>query len=138
MGAMAIPAARRLYVSPKGTKLGVEGIAVGGQLVLVAGAADGRGLRSEFRFGRLQDGVGRMAVGADRRFEVAGRNGMTMRTSLVVIINLGVAGPAGFGDVGLECRTGGILVTEDVVRSVATLAVGRNKQAFFAQGEAVN
>ena len=63
---------------------------------------------------------------------------LTVSAGLVVVVDLGVAGAAGLGDVGLEGGAGWIFVAEDVVRSVAALAIGRDQQAFLAQREAVN
>src|SRR5208283_1780751 len=62
---VTIPATGRLHVSSQRAELRVEGIAVGGEFVFVAVAADGRGLHAEGRFGGLQNGVSRMAVAAD-------------------------------------------------------------------------
>jgi len=61
-----------------------------------------------------------------------------MRAGLEIVIDLGVAGAAGFGDVGLERWAGRILMAEDVVRSVAALAVRCNQQSLLAQREAMN
>ena len=71
---VAVPAARRLHVAAQRSQLRVEGVAVSGELVLVAVAADGRGLHAEGRFSGLQDGVRGMAVAADRRAQVALRD----------------------------------------------------------------
>ena len=73
---MAVPATRRLHVAAQRTQLRVEGVAVGGELVLVAVAADRRGLHAEGRFRGLQNGVRGVAVAADRRFQIALGNGL--------------------------------------------------------------
>ena len=79
-----------------------------------------------------------VAVGADRRLQIAGRDGVTVSAALVVVVDLRVAGAAGFGNVCLEGRAGRILVAQDAVRSVAALAVGRNQQALLAERETVD
>ena len=63
---------------------------------------------------------------------------MTVGAGLVVVVDLGVAGSAGLGDICLEGRAGRVLVAEDAVRSVATLAVGCDEKAFLAEREAVD
>jgi len=87
----------------------MEGVAVGGELVLVAGAADGRGLHAESGFCRLQDCVCGVAIGADGGFHFAGCDGLAVGSIFVVHVDLGVATAAGFRDVGLECRACGLV-----------------------------
>ena len=50
VGSMAIPAAGSFNVAAERAQLRVEGVAVSGELVLVAVAADRRGLHAEGRF----------------------------------------------------------------------------------------
>ena len=111
---------------------------ISGKLVFVARSADGRGLHTKFGFRWLKDRVSGVAVSANRGFEIAFGNAVAVRTALVVVVDPGVAGTAGFRDVGLEGRAIGIFVAEDAVRSVAALAIGRDEQAFLAECEAVN
>ena len=59
VGSVAVPATGGFNVAPQGAKLGVEGVAVGGELFLVAIAADGRGLGAEGGLSGLEDGSGR-------------------------------------------------------------------------------
>ena len=61
-----------------------------------------------------------------------------MRAGLEIVIDLGVAGAAGFWNIRLERWAGRVFMAEDVVRSVAALAVRGNQQSFLAQREAVN
>ena len=138
VGAVAIPAAGSFNVAAERAQLRVEGVAVGGELVLVAVAADRRGLHAEGRFRGLQDGVGSVAIGADRSVEVAAGDGFAVHALLVVGFDFGVAGAAGFGNVGFVGRALRVGVAEDVVRAVAALAVGCDQQAFLAEREAVN
>src|SRR5579863_527600 len=135
---MAVPAARRFNVATERTQLGVEGVAIRRELVFVARPADRRGLHTKGGFCRLQNGMGGMAVRADRRLELACGDRLAVRTLFVVRIDLGMAGPAGLGDVGLEGWALRIGVTANPVRTVAALAVRRDKQAFFAERKAMN
>ena len=138
MRAVAIPAARRFHVSAEQTELRVEGIAVSGEFVAMAGAADGRGLHAEIRRGGFDDRVRSVAVGADRRAGVAGGDGLAMHAFLILLVDADVAAAAGAGNIG---PVGGALrigVAEDFVRAVAAGAVGGDQQAFFAQREAVD
>ena len=86
----------------------------------------------------MQDGVGRVAVGANRRFKISGRNGLSMCPALVIHVDLRVACSACCGDVRLVSGTLRILVAEDVVRSVAALAIGRHQQPLLAQRKTMN
>lgn len=135
---VAVPAPGRLNVATKRTELRVEGVAVGRELVFVAGSADGRGLHAESRFCGLQDCVCGVAVGADGGFDFAGCDGLAVGSIFVVHVDLGVASAAGFRDVGLECRACGIGMAQDSMRSVTTLAVRGDEQALFAEREPVN
>ena len=79
-----------------------------------------------------------MAVAANRRFEIAFGNGLTVNASLILVIDLGVAVAAGLRDVGFVGGARGIGVAQDVMRAVAALAVGRHQQPLFAQRKAVD
>ena len=135
---VAIPAARRFHVSAERAELRVEGVAVGAELVLVAGAADGRRLHAEAGRRGLLDGVRGVAVGADRRTHLAGRDRLAVHPVVVIGRDSRVAVAAGIGNVGLERGALRILAAENVVRAVAALAVGRNQQPFLGQRRSVD
>ena len=116
----------------------MEGVAVSGELFSVAGTADWRGLHAEGGFSRLQDFVRRVAVRADRGFQISSDDCFAVRAGHVLVVDLGVAATAGLGDIRFVGRALRILMAEDMVGSVATLAVGCYKKAFFAQRESVN
>lgn len=63
---------------------------------------------------------------------------MTVRSTLVIVIDLGVTGAAGFGNICLKGRAGRVLAAENAVRTVTALAVGGDKQALLTQCEAVD
>ena len=104
----------------------------------MARAADRRGLHAEFRFGRLQDGVGGVAVRADRSFAITGSDRLAVNAALIIRFDHGVAFPACLRDAGLGRRAVRVLMAENVVRPMAALAIGRHQQALFAQRGAVN
>jgi len=135
---VTIPATGSFNISTQQTELGVEGVVIGGELVFVARAADGRGLHAEGGLCRLQNRMRRVAVGADGSLEIALCDAVTVGAGLVFVVDLGVAGAAGFWDICLVGRAVWILTTEDAVGTVTALAVGRNQQALFAQGKAVD
>lgn len=138
VGAVAVPTACGLNVSAERAELGVERIAVGGELVGMATAANRRGTHAEGVGRGLLDGVRGVAVGADGRLHIPGCNGLAVNTAKVVLGDAGVAFAARCGNVGLVGRALGILAAEDFMRPVAALAVGGNQQAFLAEREPVN
>ena len=79
-----------------------------------------------------------VAVGADRRIHLAGRDRLAVDAFHVVRGDARMAVAAGLRNVGLEGGAGRILAAEDVVRAVAALAVGRDQQAFLGQRRSVN
>ena len=135
---VAIPAAGGFGVAAEQAELRVEGVAVGGEFIAMAGSADGRGLHAEVRGGGFDDAVGGVAVGADRRAGVAGGDGFTVHAFLILLIDADVATAAGSGNIGAVRRAMRVGVAEDFVRAVAAGAVGGDQKAFFAEGEAVN
>src|SRR6516164_8166181 len=82
--------------------------------------------------------MSRVAVRANRSLQIARGNGVAMRAALVVVVDLRVTRTAGDRDVGLEGRTRRVFVAQDVVRSVAALAVGCHEETLFAEREAVD
>ncbi len=116
----------------------MEGVAVGAELVLVAGAADGRRLHAETGRRGLLDGVRRVAVGADRRTHLAGRDRPAVHPVVVIGRDSRMAVAAGIGNVGLEGGALRIFTAENVVRAVATLAVGGHQQPFLGQRRSVD
>ena len=135
---VAIPAPRRLHVTAQRAQLRVERIPVGRKLVRMARPANRRRLHAERRFSRLQNRVRRVAVRAYRRLHIAAGHGLAVRPMRVVVVDLRVAAPARLRNVRLVRRALRICVAQDVVRSVAALAIGRHQQAFLAQRESVN
>jgi hypothetical protein len=138
VGPVAVPATRRLNVTAERPQLRVEGVAVGRELLLVARAAYGRGLHTKIRRSGLQNGVGRMAVRAHRRLQIAGGDGFAMYAFFIVGVDFGMASPAGLGDIGLVGGALRVSVALDVMRSVAALAVGRHQESFVAQRKAMD
>ena len=130
---MTIPAAGSLNVTTEQTQLRAKGVVLSGELVFVTRPADRRGLHAEGGFSGLQNCVCRVAVRADRGFEVAFGDAMAVRSTLVVVVDLCVTRAAGLRDVRFEGVAPGIFAAQDAVRSVATLAIGSDQQAFLAQ-----
>ncbi len=82
--------------------------------------------------------MSRVALASDLSFQIAFGNALSMNPGLVSRIHLCMAAPTGFGDV---CLVGGaqrIVAAEDMVRSVAALAIGRDQQSFLAERKAVD
>ena len=98
----------------------------------MARPANRRRLHAELRLRWLQNLVRCMAIRADRRLHVSGGYCLAVRPAHVVVVDLGVTTSARLGDVGLVRWTRRIFATQDVVRTVAALAVRRHKQAFLA------
>ena len=80
----------------------------------------------------------RVAIGANRGLQISAGNCVAVCATLVVVVYLGVAGAAGFRDIGLERGAGWIVVAQDAVGSVAALAIGCDQQAFLVECEAMN
>src|SRR5665213_246736 len=138
VGAVAIPAPCRLNIAAQQSQLRVERVVISGELVSVARSADRRRLHAECRFSRLQNFVRRVAISADRRFQIALGYSLAMRSAHVVVVDFGVALPAGIRNVRLKRRALWIFVAENVVRAMTALAIRRHQQAFFAQSKTVN
>jgi len=135
---VTIPATRRLHIAAQRSQLRVEGVLIGGKLVLVAGAADWRGLHTERGFRRLQNGVSRVAIRTDRSLHVASGDGLAVHSALVFRVNAGVAASACFWNIGLEGGAERVFMAKDVVRLMAALAIGRHQQTLFADRVTVN
>src|SRR5947207_10683580 len=75
---VAVPAPRRFYIAAQCAQLRMEGIAIGAELVFVAGAADGRRLHAKSSRGGLLDRMRGVAVRADRSILLSGRDGLAM------------------------------------------------------------
>lgn len=86
----------------------------------------------------MQNLVGGVAIGADGGVRVALGERQAMDTLGVLSVDARVAASASLGDVDLVCRTDGVFAAQDVVRTVAALAVGGDEQSFFVERVTVN
>jgi len=132
--AVAVRTAGDRNIAAKITDLGMERVAVGGQLGLVAGTADGRGLCHR----RPGDGVSGVAVRTYGRLLVSAGHGLAVDTGHVLREDASVALSAGSRDrrpVGWALR---VRVAQNMVRSVATFTVCRHQQAFLADSVSVD
>ena len=68
-----------------------------------------------------------MAITADRCFRVPFGYALPVRAALKLIVDLCMTRAACLWDVRFEGRTVRILVAQDAVRAVATLAIGRHQ-----------
>ena len=135
--AVAIPAMRRLHVSER-RHLRVECIAVGLALFVVASAASRGGLHLPSRRPNTSDLVRGMAIGANRRRRITRPQLLAMNACHVIPLRSCMAGAAGCRDVGAIGAAGGILLAQNLVRSVTTRATGRHQQPVLGQRESMD
>ena len=78
----------------------MECVAIGAELIAMAGAADRRRLHAEIRRGGLDDAVGGVAIRADRRAGIAGGDCLAVDSLLILLVDADVAAATGSWDVG--------------------------------------